>query len=271
MDVNANKDIEPPADVRHYFLSGTQHGTGSLPLASKTEDGIPTTHPLNTVDYRPLLRSALLNLVQWVTDGKEPPPSQFPRLADGTATTRESLKARFEGIPGVTFPSVLPIRRRLDFGPNESEGVMSLPPEEGAAYVTRVSTVDDDANDVAGVRPLDVRAPLATYMGWNPRHPDVGGEGQFYFGNPLVGSSIPFPRTEAERRQNGDPRRSLEERYGSRDGYLARVREVADGMIAEGWLLAEDLDLAVRQAADRWDAFTADDATQLLKAPAAAS
>jgi hypothetical protein len=271
MDVNASRDIEPPGEVRHYFLSGTQHGTGSLPLALRTEDGIPTTHPLNTVDYRPLLRSALLNLVRWVTDGTEPPPSQFPRLTDGTAVTRESLKSNFERIPGVTFPSVLPIRHRLDFGPNQSEGVMSLPPKEGEAYVTRVSAVDDDANDVAGVRPLDVRAPLATYMGWNPRHPDVGGRGQFYFGNPLVGSAIPFPRTEAERRENGDPRLSLEERYGSREGYLARVREMAEGMFAEGWLLAEDLDLAVQQAADRWDAFTADQAASLLKAPAAAS
>jgi hypothetical protein len=256
MDVQANADIEPPADVRQYFMSGTQHGAGSLPLNVKTEDGIPTTHPLNTIDYRPLLRAALLNLVRWVTDGTEPPPSQFPRLTDGSAVTRESLKASFERIPGVTFPSVLPIRYRLDLGPNQSEGIMSLPPKEGDAYVTRVSAVDDDANDVAGVRPLDVRAPLATYMGWNPRHPDVGGQGQFYFGNPLVGSTIPFARTEAERLQSGDPRPSLEERYGSREGYLERVRTVAQEMIAEGWLLAEDLELAVKQAADRWDAFT---------------
>ena len=135
MDVRATVDIEPPADVRHYFLAGTQHGAGSLPLSARTEDGIPTLHPMNTVDYRPLLRAAFLNLVEWVSDGKEPPPSQFPRLADGTAVTRESLKASFEQIPGVTFPSVLPVRRRLDFGPNAAEGVMSLPPEEGEAYV----------------------------------------------------------------------------------------------------------------------------------------
>jgi hypothetical protein len=123
--------------------------------------------------------------------------------------------------------------------------------------------VDADSNDVAGVRPLDVRAPLATYMGWNPRHPDVGGQGQFYFGNPLVGSTIPFARTQAEQRDCGDPRPSLEERYGTRDGYLKRVREVAQEMIAEGWLLADDFDLAVQQAADRWDAFTAPSAARL--------
>jgi hypothetical protein len=260
MDVHATSDIEPPADVRHYFLSGTQHGSGSLPLAARTEDGIPTQHPLNTVDYRPLLRAAFLNLVRWVSDGIEPPPSQFPRLSDGTAVPRESLKESFTRIPGITFPSVLPIRHRLDFGPNQSEGVMELPPREGESYLTRVSAVDDDANDIAGVRPLDVRAPLATYMGWNPRHPDVGGQGQFYFGNPLVGSTIPFSRTEAERRQSGDPRPSLEERYGTREGYLERVRAVGREMVAEGWLLAEDLELAVRQAGERWDAFTAEGA-----------
>ncbi len=266
MDVKATVDIEPPADVRHYFLAGTQHGAGSLPLSARTEDGIPTLHPMNTVDYRPLLRAAFLNLVEWVSDSKEPPPSEFPRLAHGTAVTRESLKASFERIPGVTFPSVLPVRRRLDFGPNAAEGVMRLPPEEGEAYVTRVSAVDADSNDLAGVRPLDVRAPLATYMGWNPRHPDVGGQGQFYFGNPLVGSTIPFARTQTERQESGDPRPSLEERYGTRDGYLKRVREVAQEMIAEGWLLADDFDLAVQQAGDRWDAFTAPSVARLAGA-----
>ncbi|MFN0073711.1 MAG: alpha/beta hydrolase domain-containing protein [Chloroflexota bacterium] len=259
-DVQASVDIEPPPEVRQYFLSCTQHGAGGLPLAARTEDGIPTLHPMNTIDYRPLLRAALLHLDRWVSAGVEPPPSQFPRLADGTAVTRESLRVQFEHIPGATFPSVLPTRRRLNFGPEAGRGVMAFPPEEGPAYITRVSAVDTDANDLAGVRPLDVRAPLATYMGWNPRHPDVGGQGQFYFGNPLVGSTIPFARTEAERSAVGDPRPSLEHRYGSRQGYLEQVRGAAQAMIAEGWLLAEDLQLALTQAMERYDAFTAADA-----------
>lgn len=259
-DVNATVDVDPPPNVRIYYLAGTQHGAGSLPLTLRTEDGIPALHPLNTVDYRPLLRAALLNLDRWVREGVEPPPSRFPRLGDGTAVARETLAPAFERIPGAHFPSVLPLRRRLDFGPDAGRGVVQLPPRDGTAYKTLASALDPDGNDRAGVLPIDLRAPLATYMGWNPRHPDVGGEGQFFFGNPLVGSTLPFPRTEAERAETGDQRPSIEQRYGPRDGYLQRVREMAQSMIAEGWLLAEDLDLVVHQAAERYDAFTAKDA-----------
>lgn len=271
-DVAATRDVEPPANVRHYLLSCAQHGTGSLPLVSKTEDGIPASYPLNTIDYRPLLRAALMNLDRWVREGAEPPPSQFPRLADGTAVRRDTLASAFTRIPGLGFPSYIPLRRRLDFGPDAERGIVQLPPTEGMGYATFASTVDEDSNDRAGVRPLDVRVPLATYMGWNLRHPDVGGVGQFYFGNPLIGSTIPFPRTESERSQSGDPRRSIEERYGTREGFLSQVRETAKAMINEGWLLEEDFDLAVRQASDRYDAITAEAAPRVaaLAKPATA-
>ena len=49
-----------------------------------------------------------------------------------------------------------------------------------------------------GVRPLDLRVPLATYMGWNVRHEDAGQGGEFV--SPMPGSSLPFPRTRAERK-----------------------------------------------------------------------
>ena len=37
---------------------------------------------------------------------------------------------------------------------------------------------------------------------------------------------IPFARTAAERRADGGPRPSLEERYGSHNGYVEKVRTV---------------------------------------------
>jgi hypothetical protein len=42
---------------------------------------------------------------------------------------------------------------RLDFGPETERGVLGqLPPSSGAPYVSFVSAVDDDGNEVAGIR-----------------------------------------------------------------------------------------------------------------------
>src|SRR6185369_16271582 len=96
--------------------------------------------------------------------------------------------------------------------------------------------------------------PVGTYTGWNPRHPETGGIGQ---NNLMQGSTFPFPATRAEREQRGDPRPSIEERYRDRDDYLAQVRAAAEALVAQRYMLAEDIDLAVRLAAERYDAFAA--------------
>jgi hypothetical protein len=56
----------------------------------------------------------------------------------------------------------------------------------------------------------------------------------------LLGSYIPFPRTEEERKKTGDPRVSIEKRYGSFDGYRKKWQAMRDEMVKERHLLAED-------------------------------
>ena len=51
---------------------------------------------------------------------------------------------------------------------------------------------------------------------------------------------IPFARSRSERLANNDPRLSLEERYGTREGYLAAVQKAVDRTVSEGFLLMED-------------------------------
>src|SRR6185369_4345656 len=84
-DVEGRRDVEPPPDVRIYHFSGTQHTPGAIPspLADPNTGG-RGAHPFNVVDYTPLLRAALVNLDQWVSEGVEPPPTAVPRLADKT-------------------------------------------------------------------------------------------------------------------------------------------------------------------------------------------
>jgi hypothetical protein len=203
------------------------------------------------VDYSPLLRAALVSLDRWVTEGVEPPPSAVPRLADGTAVAAETTRGVFAAIPGARFPDHLPRPVRLDFGPQVERGIVSaLPPKVGAPFVTFVSAVDADGNDRAGIRPPELRVPLATFTGWNPRHPDQGAPGDLMA---MMGSTLPFARTAAERAKTGDPRPSIEERYASRDAYLARVRSDAQAMVAARHLLAADVDSVVARAAALWD------------------
>jgi hypothetical protein len=153
----------------------------------------------------------------------------------------------------VQFPAHLRFIARLDSGSGIEEGVATLlPPKVGSPYPALVSAVDDDVNEVAGVRLPDLTVPLATYTGWNLRHPDIGGPGQTLS---LLGSTMPFPATLAERKATGDPRRSIEERYASKGDYLRRVQQAAEALVAQRYLLAEDLPTVAEQASQRYDLF----------------
>ncbi|HEX2036028.1 MAG TPA: alpha/beta hydrolase domain-containing protein [Chloroflexota bacterium] len=252
-DLLGQQDVEPPSEVRVYLFAGTQHGPGALPLGRVSPaDGQRGQHPFNAVDYSPLLRAALVNLDRWVSQGEAPPPSVFPRLRDGSAVPATAVLKQFEAIPGVSLPDPqrLPVLRRLDLGPEAAAGVGRYPAVAGEPYPTFVSAVDRDGNEVGGIRLPDLTVPLATYTGWNPRDPTTGGEGQIIN---MQGSTIPFPVTARE--GSGDPRPSIAERYRDRADYLARVRDAAHELVAQRYLLAEDVDTVVQLAAERYDAF----------------
>ena len=250
-DIEGREDVEPAEFVRTYLLAGTQHTPGPLPpLSSDPNTGSRGQHRFNVVDYAPLLRSALVNLDRWVSEDIEPPPSAFPRIADGTAVEAESLGAFFRTLPGVRFPDRISRPSRLDFGPDCARGIAHYPPNAGERYRTYVSAVDADGNEVAGIRPPELAAPLATFTGWNTRHPEQGAPGDLMS---MMGSTLPFPLTRAERERAGDPRPSVAERYASRAAYLERVREATRKLIAARHVLAEDLEAIIERAGQRWD------------------
>ena len=256
-DLEGQRDVEPPDEVRVYAFAGTQHALGGLPLTDvDPADGYRGVHAFNCLDYRCLLRAALTNLDRWVSDGTEPPASQYPRIADGTAVAPPDAGTRLESVPGVKLPR--PVRKftRLDFGPDPLVPTV-VPANVGRDYPCLVSQVDADGNEVAGIRLPLVAVPLATHLGWNRRHADIGGEGQTLStggasGGTLRGSSIPFAATTAEREEAGDPRASIEERYGSRESFLAQVEAEAERLVAEGYVLREDVERLAAQAGEHF-------------------
>lgn len=259
IDPQGKRDLDLPADARAYLFAGTQHSIGIVPLYKHNPlDGTRGAHPFNVLDYTPLLRAALSNLDAWVTACIEPPPSAVPRLADGTAILNTAALEAYRTIPGATVPEPgwLPALRPTDLGPEVAQGIGRFPAIEGDPYPVYVSATDRDGNEVAGLRLPDMSVPVATHTGWNPRGEGIGGAGQLVA---LQGSTIPFARTTADRETSADPRPAISERYHDRADYLTRVRAAAETLIAQRALLAEDLEMALQAAAERYDALSGDE------------
>ena len=77
-DAEGEKDVPLSAAVRLYHFAGTQHSAGALPLTDTNPvDGARGQQALNSVDYNPLLRAALIRMDEWVNDEKDPPPASI--------------------------------------------------------------------------------------------------------------------------------------------------------------------------------------------------
>jgi hypothetical protein len=229
-DPGLRRDLPLPDNSRAYLIAGTQHGgrPGVNPAPG------PCVNPRNPHSATPALRALFVALEDWVTHGTEPPPSRVPSIAAGTAVTADAVE--IPQVDGFAIaPGANPILPPVDWiDPPEAS-----PP---APYTTFVAAVDGDGNEVAGIRLPQIAVPLATFTGWNvyKAQPDELADRD--------GSCIPFAGTKAEREVAGDPRPSLEERYGNRDNYVERVREAAAGLVAERLLLPDDADRLVAAA-----------------------
>lgn len=212
---DGKRDLTLPANVRAYFLTGAQHGPAPFPVPAGGQGQLPA----NPLEYWWTMRALLVAMTDWVTKGVEPPPSQVPRLADGTLAPVSRLK--FPKLPGVQSPTLV-------------QG----PRTEGRNLPFLVPQVDADGNELAGIRTPEHRVPVATYTGWNFRHAAIGGTNQLVN---LLGSAVPFARTKAERDKAGDPRPSLEERYATPDAARAQAAAIAEALVASRFLLPGDV------------------------------
>jgi len=154
----------------------------------------------------------------------------------------------FPAIPSVASP------RRLSAGsraPNPLRpSAREFRPDTGAPMPLLVPQVDEDGNERAGIHLPDVAVPLATYTGWNFRKLEIGAPDELVS---LLGASILFPATRAAREATRDPRRSIAERYRSRDEYLERAEQAADALVKAGYLLVDDEPRILQRAGDQWD------------------
>ena len=244
-DLDGASDIALFENVRIFLFAGTQHGPSGFP--PQVTLGQQLANPL---DFRWTMRALLQAMQRWAAGQGEPPPSRYPRLDNATLVAAEQLG--FPQIPGVGTSSRVHEAYRVDYGPRfVHEGIVTQePPKVGRAFPILVPSVDEDGNEVAGVRMPELQAPLATYTGWNLFNEKSGPTHEI---SSMVGSYIPFARTRAEREARNDPRPSIDERYASRAEYLGRVAEAGLSLIEAGLLLEHDLPAVVQSAARHWD------------------
>ncbi len=242
---DGRRDARLYDDTRVYMFAGSQHGAGSFPPG-----GGGAQNPSNANDYRWSMRALLLAMNRWVTDGTEPPASQYPRIDKDQLVSLSTMQ--FPKIPGVAAPERMHHGYRVDYGPEfRTKGIVSIePPKVGKAFTMLVPQVEGDGNETSGIRLPVIQAPLASYMGWNLRAPEIGAPKELYS---MRGSYVAFPRTKAERVKKGDPRLSMEERYANREEYLERITKAARELAGEGYVLSRDMAGIVDQAAEQWD------------------
>ncbi len=255
--------VPMPDNVRLYSMASHSHGGSTGVGARPTDRRLPhdpgaglCANPNNSYSSDgmdpsspPVMRALLVALDEWVDRGVEPPPSAYPDVRTGTLATLQTAADAFPLIPNVSFPTVVNELYAFDHGPMFSSrgGRLTLiPPVRGRQYEVLVPMPDRDGHDVAGIRTVDIAVPVGTNAGWN-LHASGPQDGDLC---ELSGSFIPFATTLEERLEDGDPRRSLEERYGDHGGFVEAVRRAAARSVANRVLLEDDATILVAMAED---------------------
>jgi len=267
------QDISIPSNVYRYYTPGATHGGGAVspsvnlfnwvsPAAvnvpagqSLANDPIPEAYTNNALQY---------NFIRLLVNAVAMPPSVYPTLSKGQLVPNTKAGVGFPDIPGLPYggnqawpPFV------YNFGPKENydqeSGVPTIqPPIIEKVLPVYAAKVNADGNEVVDGMPTVLgEAPLGTYVGWNlattgwygPNASDgPGSVGQVFAGAGNSGGYYPFWDTKANRQAIGDPRLSLEERYGTHAGYVCVVTAAVNRAQQRRFLLPSDAQTLISQA-----------------------
>ena len=224
-----------PDNVRAYLVASTPHA--SLPPNAGVR---PLTQPparaiceqiLNPLTWASVLRASVANMEAWVAHGTVPPASRYPAGSAEGRVSIDTLRNMYPAIPGYQFSSHYGKLQLVDFSQNPPKSVSAFAP-----YAVMLPRVNADGNGIDGVVLPEVAVPVATYSGRNTRAAGFA-QGELCH---TLGSYMPFAKTEAERKANGDPRPSIAERYRDNADYQSRLLAVAQRLVQDRLMLAPD-------------------------------
>jgi hypothetical protein len=276
-------DLTKTPEVRYYVLASFQHGTGSgtsegicrqlqnplnfdwaqkavlVDLDEWVSNGtpppaneVPTIRDGTLVPALPQSGMGFPNIPNYSWGTNSNITGVFTYSATGPTPNPSPANPALPPTSYVFYDGIHHTGDLFDFGPEFYQGIVSISPPIllGTPYQIFVSKTDSDGNDIAGVRVPSVSVPIATYTGWAQRagsnsDPDPGGAASMVDGCDGSGQYIPFPDTKAHRLSTGDPRPSLQERYGNSAGtnanYVAAVTASANALVSQRFLLPEDV------------------------------
>lgn len=232
--LDGKADVPLAPLTRLYAMAGGNHGPGSVP------PGHPANlqYTSNGNDWGWFQRGLLLAMHQWLANDQPPPASVYPTVAKKELVPLEQV--RYPKLAGVKPPVRLHDVYRLDFGPEfRARGIVAHePPKMGPPFAVLVPQVGADGNELGGLKTPQVAVPLAMHTGWNLRSTAIGSPEEMFS---MTGSYFAFP---AE---------TIRKRHGSKDAYLAKVRQEARRLVSSRYLLDRDVDGIVKASAKEWD------------------
>ena len=247
-DPLGQEDLVLPDNVRVYWLASSTHipfNFRDLSTASTRrpgQHGVEVKNLTSPVDIRPVQRALFLALDHWIAAGRRPPESSYGKISDNTLAPMSHIVEGFPSpVPGFTFTANYNAIRQTDYVLSDDP---LNPYRLGKSYKVLFSAIDEIGNEIPGIQLPRVANPIGTYTGWNPR---ATGHAE----NDLAesfGSWAPLADTRASRLESGDPRLSLEERYGDHDEWVARVEHSANELVRKKYMLPRDRDTIIVQA-----------------------
>lgn len=180
---DGTRDVDPAPTSRIYALLGHGHIGGPFP-PEKPKNAQSLQNFLN---YWPLTHALLDAMDAWVKKNTAPPPSRYPRIADGTL-----------------------VRATTPFA------YQPFQPDQVSTYTALVPAVDANGNELGGVRMPFLTTPVAAFRPWNLREPAVGFP---QYRASFLGAIVPFPKDrlppkdEYLGRFTRDTLKLVEERY----------------------------------------------------------
>jgi hypothetical protein len=183
-------------------------------------------------------------MVDWVNEGRDPPPSIYPRIDNGTLVPShlpdgEINPLAWRALTDINHPSQMYHVAHVNYGAGFlTRGVLDQlvgPVQYYRALVPAIGVDNNELEEGALLPPL-TSVPLATFTSWNLRAAHTGADKALAR---LMGGYIPLPATAGIATQNGDHRPAISSLYNSFDEYLQAYEEATDALIQRGYLLPE--------------------------------
>jgi hypothetical protein len=244
---DGKRPLRQAEGTRTYAFAGTPHGPRRA-TTFLTKDA-KADYPYNDNEDLFLAMPALVEAMRrWIAEGREPPASRHPLLA---TTLVSASQLNFPKLRRVVVPAGPPPVWQLDLGPDyRTKGILAEPPKIGRRYPLLVPQVDRDGNELGSWRGLASSVPLGTYTAWNHQLPELD---SFGYLSGLQGAFFPLPLNEEARKRQGDPRLSVNARYGGLHGYMAAAERAIEEQVRAGFLLPQERDQARTWMRLVWD------------------